>query len=127
MLSVTMIYRSLDKLSIDKMERILMTTKKQVPTESNQPSRPNNDEIYEIKIKGLLDDHWQQWLEGMTLKRQENVEGGHDYTLIIGPIADQPALHGLLAKIRDLNLTLLSFRKIISTDPSNSEGTRDNE
>lgn len=98
-----------------------MTDKRQNPRESNPRSSQDHGGIYEIKINGLLDDHWQQWFEGMTLKRQENVERGQDYTLIIGPIADQPALHGLLAKIRDLNLTLISVRKIASTDPGNSE------
>jgi hypothetical protein len=125
--SVTMIYRSLDKLSIYKTERILMTTKKQVATESNRPSRSNNGEIYEIKIKGLLDDHWQQWFEGMTLKRQENVEAEQDFTLLLGRIVDQPALHGLLAKIRDLNLTLLSVREISASDLGDPEEHQNDE
>lgn len=77
----------------------------------------SNGGIYEITIKGLLDDHWGQWFEGMTLKRQENVEPGQDCTLIIGPMADQSALHGLLAKIRDLNLSLVSVRKLDSKEP----------
>jgi hypothetical protein len=98
------------------METILMTAKKQNPTEPNQPSARNNGGVYEIKIKGLLDDHWQQWFEGMTLKRQESAEGGQDTTVIRGWIVDQPALHGLLAKIRDLNLTLISVREISSSD-----------
>jgi hypothetical protein len=103
------------------MERILMSTKRQDTTESNQPAPRNNGGVYEIKIKGLLDDHWQQWFEGMTLNRQENVEGGQDCTLLIGPIADQPALHGLLAKIRDLNLILISVREIPSQDLAGQE------
>jgi hypothetical protein len=103
---------------------ILMSTKRQNPTKSNQPSSLNNGGIYEIKIKGLLDDHWGQWFEGMTLKCQENVEAGQDCTLIIGPIADQPALHGLLAKIRDLNLTLISVRKLDSKEPCNQAVVR---
>ena len=92
-----------------------MTNKRHNPTESNQPTSRNNDEVYEIKIKGVLDDHWEQWFEGMTLEHRKNAETGQDCTLIIGPIADQPALHGLLAKIRDLNLTLIS---VDSGDPS---------
>lgn len=87
-----------------------MTKKKQIP-KSDQPFISNNGGIYEIKIRGLLDDHWGQWFEGMSLERQENVEAGQECTLITGPIVDQPALHGLLAKIRDLNLTLISVRK----------------
>jgi hypothetical protein len=106
------------------METILMMNKKQNPTESNQPSPLNNDGIYEIKIKGLLNDHWEQWFEGMTLEHRKNAETGQDCTLIIGPIADQPALHGLLAKIRDLNLTLISVRKFDAGNLSNQEGEK---
>lgn len=124
---VTMIYRWEIKLNTDNMERILMTAKKQNPTASDQPFSVDNGGIYEIKIKGLLDDHWRQWFEGMTLKRQESVEAGQDSTLLRGRIVDQPALHGLLAKIRDLNLTLLSVRKISSSDFSNQEHDRNHE
>lgn len=73
-----------------------------------------NGGIYEIKIKGLLDEYWNQWFDGMTLKSMENGESGQICTLITGPIPDQPALHGLLAKIRDLNLTLISVHRINS-------------
>ena len=73
-----------------------------------------NGGIYEIKIKGLLDEHWNQWFEGMNLKSMENGESGQICTLITGPIPDQPALHGLLAKTRDLNLTLISVHRINS-------------
>ena len=104
-----------------------MTAKKENPKASNQPSAKNNGGVYEIKIKGLLDDHWQQWFEGMTLKRQESAEAGQDTTVIRGWIVDQPALHGLLAKIRDLNLTLISVREIISTDPISQEGDQNGE
>ena len=104
-----------------------MTAKKQNLTESNQPFPRNNGGIYEFKIKGLLDDHWQQWFEGMTLKRQEGVEANQDTTLLSGRIVDQPALHGLLAKIRDLNLTLISVREINSTDLTNPEGDQNGE
>lgn len=79
---------------------------------TNQPQLHENGGVYEIKIKGLLDQHWNQWFERMTLKREVNDETGQECTLITGPIPDQPALHGLLAKIRDLNLTLLSVYRI---------------
>lgn len=78
----------------------------------NQPQSHENGGVYEIKIKGLLDEHWNQWFERMTLKRIRNDETGQECTVITGPIQDQPALHGLLAKIRDLNLTLLSVYRI---------------
>jgi len=71
------------------------------------PSRPSH---YVIRIKGLLDPHWD-WLEGMTVTHLEAGE-----TLLSGPIVDQAALHGLLSRIRDLNLTLLSVEQM---DPNN--------
>src|SRR3990172_10368525 len=101
-----------------------MTTKKQNTSKPDQSNSVENGGVYEIKIKGLLDDHWKQWFEGMELGNVTNDETGQVYTLITGSIADQPALHGLLAKIRDLNLTLISVRKLDPKDPRNQEGYR---
>ena len=70
-------------------------------------------DFYEILVQGQLDSLWAQWFEGMTLSNTENGESGLACTLIAGQIADQPALHGLLIKIRDLNLKLISVRRII--------------
>ena len=58
-------------------------------------------EIYQIKVKGLLDEKWSDWFDGFTIDPQEE-------TILVGPVRDQGALHGLLAKIRDLGLTLIS-------------------
>ena len=69
--------------------------------------------LYEIKVQGQLDPQRARWFEGMTLTTIENDEGGLACTLIAGPVIDQPALHGLLTKIRDLNLTLISVRRSI--------------
>lgn len=60
-------------------------------------------EYYEIRVRGQLDSHCSAWFEGLTLTPLENGE-----TLIAGPIQDQAALHGILAKIRNLDLHLLS-------------------
>ena len=60
---------------------------------------------YEIRINGVLDSHWAAWFEGL----QVNSDGTQ--TVISGLLADQPALHGLLAKIRDLGLCLISVRR----------------
>ena len=62
--------------------------------------------VYQIRVEGHLDPSWSEWLAGMTMNLLENGE-----TLLSGPVADQAALHGLLAKIRDLNLVLLSVVK----------------
>ena len=59
--------------------------------------------IYEIRIKGHLADRWVYWFEGLTITLEE---GGN--TLLTGPVVDQSALHGLLRKVRDLGMPLLS-------------------
>ena len=60
-------------------------------------------DYYEIRVRGLLDSHWSGWFEGLTLTPLANGQ-----TLIAGPIQDQAAVHGILAKIRDLGLQLRS-------------------
>jgi hypothetical protein len=69
-------------------------------------------ETYEILVQGQLDSRWDQWFEGMTLSSVENGQSGLAYTLITGQVPDQPALHGLLIKIRDLNLKLISVCRV---------------
>ena len=59
--------------------------------------------IYAIRIKGHLDGKWAEWFEGLTITLEENGD-----TLISGPVIDQAALHGLLKKVRDLGMPLLS-------------------
>ena len=61
---------------------------------------------YRIKLKGHLDPKWSDWFEQMAI----SPEG--DQTILTGAVADQAALHGLLIRIRDLNLTLLSVERI---------------
>ena len=97
-----------------------MTNKRKHPVESDQQASQTRNGIYEIKIKGLLDEHWKSWFEGMILRFVTSGEPAQEYILITGPIIDQPALHGLLAKIRDLNLILISIRKI-SLDESEKQ------
>jgi hypothetical protein len=63
--------------------------------------------IYEIRVKGNLEPTWADWFDGFTMTRQAN-----DETVLTGQVADQPALHGLLAKIRDLGLPLLSVQRL---------------
>lgn len=62
---------------------------------------------YEIRVKGLLDEKWSDWFDGFTITPQAD-----DETLLVGPVSDQSALHGLLAKIRDLGLPLLSVQRV---------------
>jgi len=65
--------------------------------------------IYQIKIKGHLDLRWSDWFDGLVIS---HLPGG--VTLLTGPVVDQAALFGLLLKIRDLNLTLLSLKRLES-------------
>ena len=59
---------------------------------------------YEIRVKGILDGRWTAWFEDL------HVSSDGDDTVISGPVADQAALHGLLTKVRDLGLFLISVR-----------------
>jgi hypothetical protein len=72
-------------------------------------------EYFEIRIKGRLDDGWSDWFAGLTLTHPED-----DVSLLSGILPDQGALHGLLDRIRDLNLTLISFTS--GGELSNSQG-----
>ncbi len=69
--------------------------------------------FYEIKVQGQLGQEWSKWFDGMTLTAIDDRETGVECTIISGLVEDQPALHGLLNKIRDLNLLLISVRKYI--------------
>ena len=64
---------------------------------------------YEIRIKGHLADRWRHWFEGLTITLEEDGN-----TLLTGPVVDQSALHGLLKKVRDLGMPLLSVNNIAS-------------
>ena len=64
--------------------------------------------IYEIRLQGQLDARWASWFDGMTITLTEDGD-----TLLIGPVADQAALHGLLKKVRDLGIPLRSVSQII--------------
>ncbi len=64
-------------------------------------------ELYEIRIKGHLEDRWANWFQGLTILLDDNGE-----TLLTGPVTDQAALHGLLKKVRDLGLPLLSVNRV---------------
>ncbi len=58
---------------------------------------------YEIRVKGHLDRHWSEWFDGLEITNLQNGD-----TMLSGEIVDQAALHGVLAKVRDLNLALIA-------------------
>jgi hypothetical protein len=62
---------------------------------------------YELRVQGVLDNRWSAWFEGLRIASDQRGQ-----TTITGPVADQAALHGLLAKVRDLGLPLLSVRRL---------------
>jgi len=80
--------------------------------ESLDPNSQSGAVLYEFIVSGHLDLMWSKWFEGMTLTHCEKSDGETAYTTICGPVVDQPALHGLLSKIGDLNLTLISVRRL---------------
>jgi hypothetical protein len=63
----------------------------------------DKSEFYVIRLKGYLHPRWAGWFEGLTITLQASGD-----TLLTGPLADQAALHGLLKKVRDLGMTLIS-------------------
>jgi hypothetical protein len=79
----------------------------QVPT--SQPRGPGR---YEIRLEGHLDDRWAAWFDGLSLTHESD-----GTTVIHGSVVDQAALHGLLQKVRDLGLPLVSVRQADSDLP----------
>ena len=78
-------------------------------SEQRDPN-PDSDQplVYEIKIEGHLGTQWKDWFDGMTMTLNENGE-----TVLTGPVVDQSALHGLLKKVRDLGMPLISVNRIV--------------
>jgi hypothetical protein len=74
--------------------------------------RHQNPGRYEIRVKGHLDTRWAAWFEGLTFTHASD-----GTTIIHGPVADQAALHGLLQKIRDLGLPLISVNHVAHGHP----------
>jgi hypothetical protein len=62
--------------------------------------------LYEIRVKGHLDQRWSMWFDGMTVTNEANGE-----TVLSGPVVDQAALHSLLIKVHSLNLMLISVTR----------------
>jgi hypothetical protein len=73
----------------------------------------HNSGRYEIRVRGHLDSRWDAWFDGLTLTQESD-----GTTLIHGPVVDQAALHGLLQKVRDVGLPLVSVTQVEPDQPS---------
>ena len=83
---------------------------------ADRNSGRNRDQplIYQIRIKGHLSQPWQEWFEGLTLTLE--TDGN---TLVTGPVIDQAALYGILKRVSDLGMTLLSVSSTGTASPEN--------
>lgn len=76
---------------------------------THQQEQKQHGSIYQIELQGHLSEQWAEWFDGMKITQEENGR-----TLLTGHIIDQAALHGLLKKIRDLGLPLISLIRVPS-------------
>src|SRR5437879_5204171 len=86
-----------------------------MPSTFNSEIEPGQPLVYQIRIKGHLGREWTDWFEGLTLTALDNGE-----TLLTGPVVDQAALHGLLRKVRDVGIPLLS---VVRVKPGQAEAS----
>ena len=70
---------------------------------------------YQIRLKGVLDSAWSDWFGGFSIAVQD------DETILVGVVPDQPALHGILAKINDLGLSIISINKLPQVGLGNAQ------
>jgi len=77
---------------------------------SNDPkpeADPNQPIVYQVRVKSHLGSDWTDWFQGLTITLEENGD-----TLLTGPVIDQAALHGLLKRVRDLGISLVSVNPV---------------
>ena len=74
---------------------------------------PSQPVVYQIRLKGHLGHQWTDWFEGLTITQEEDGD-----TLLTGPVIDQAALHGLLKKVRDLSMPLVSVSPVEPGSPT---------
>jgi hypothetical protein len=77
----------------------------------NPKTDPGQPMVYQIRIKGHLGSQWRNWFEGLVITMEEDGD-----TLLTGPVVDQAALYGLLKKVRDLGIPLVSISQVRLND-----------
>ena len=83
--------------------------RRELSNKINLKTDPGEPAVYQIRITGQLDSQWTDWFEGLTITLDESGD-----TLLTGPVVDQSALHGLLKKVRDLGMPLVSVSPLES-------------
>jgi hypothetical protein len=78
-----------------------------MPNRHNTKTDPGQSIVYQIRIEGHLGYRWTEWFEGLMVTLEENGD-----TLLTGPVIDQAALYGLLRKVRDLGMPLVSVKQV---------------
>jgi hypothetical protein len=87
---------------------------------SNDPKQKTDQSqpmIYQIRIKGHVDEQWTSWFGGLTITLEESGD-----TLLIGPVPDQAALFGLLRRVRDVGMPLVSVNRVDTGNQDRSTG-----
>jgi hypothetical protein len=113
-------------LHIEQAAQVVKTSPKrrrEMSHELNPKTDPGQPAIYQIRIKGQLDPQWTDWFAGLTITPEKDGD-----TLLTGPVIDQAALHGLLKKVRDLGMPLVSVSPVepgtSTTPPSGTSRDR---
>lgn len=92
-----------------------VTTENRTPATAPGPSAADRDPVpqYEVRVAGHLASRWSAWFDGLTI-----ATGADGTTVIRGPVVDQAALHGLIQKLRDVGIPLISLTQLPSTAPT---------
>jgi hypothetical protein len=86
---------------------------KSISNKNHPESHADQPTVYQIRLKGHLSRQWTEWFEGLTITLEDNGD-----TLLTGSVVDQAALHGLLKKVRDLGMPLISA---VDVDPNRAD------
>ena len=88
-----------------------------MPNKGNFKDDPNLLVVYQIRLKGHLDDRWAGWFGGLNITLEDDGD-----TLLTGPVPDQAALFGLLRRVRDLGMQLISVNRVDTGPQDGSTG-----